>query len=396
MNITWKSLAWRTGFSASLFYIFFFSVTAFQLFNMTDWLGTRGVDPATAGRIQGSADLFFVVGILLAGLLADWQGFNRRLYLVYFCIAVLGYIFLGLTAQTWALGVALALISFAFIPLTNLVDAHLQPYVSRDLIPYARVRALGSISFTLIILFTATLSEERIMMLFYPVIAFFVLAVGFSLAALPPQPRHIPAPILEKFFTFGRLLSQPRFIAFYAIIMLIHGSHGAYYIYAVPIWREWGFGSGQIYSLIGWGVVAEIIFFLIAPKALTDSRAAPLLALCSIAAITRWLMWPHVDGWVGLIFVQSLHVLTFALTHLISLAFLRRRVPEAELGAAQALMPAISVGIGMGSAKLLAAQYIGESQVTPFVAMALMVALSLPLCLILHKLSGVRTESIST
>ncbi|MGB0718805.1 MAG: hypothetical protein ACPGO7_05680, partial [Alphaproteobacteria bacterium] len=66
MNITWKSLAWRTGFSASLFYIFFFSVTAFQLFNMTDWLGTRGVDPATAGRLQGSADLFFVVGILLA------------------------------------------------------------------------------------------------------------------------------------------------------------------------------------------------------------------------------------------------------------------------------------------------------------------------------------------
>ncbi len=390
MTRSWAARSRQTAAAAATFYTFFFSVTAFQLFNMTGWLGTRGIDAALAGRLQGSADLCFVVGILLAGLLADWRGFNRRLYAGFFLISVLGYGLLGLADQPWGFALALALMSFAFMPLTNLVDTHLQPYVSRDLLPYARVRALGSIAFALIILFTATLTEAQISALFYPLIVGFVLAMGGALLALPAHPVHVLTPLRARLMTFAQLLAQPRFLLFYAIIMLIHGSHGAYYIYAVPIWRDWGFGSGQIYTLIAWGVVVEIALFVLAPKALTEARAAPLLAVCGFAALVRWLLWPHAHGWGLLLLVQSLHVFTFALTHLISLAFLRRRVPEGQLGAAQALMPAISVGLGLGTAKVVAAQFIQTSQTTPFLAMAAMGALAIPLCALLHQTAGPR------
>ena len=386
----WQARAGQTVRAAALFYTFYFAVTAIQLFNMTAWLGDRGIDAPTAGRLQGSADLFFVGGVLLGGLLADWKGFNPRLFLSYFAVALCGYILLGLSSQAWSFGIALALISFAFLPITNLADTHVQPYVSRDLFPYARVRALGSASFALIIIVSAFLSEAAILRLFYPGILVFVLLMGLSLLILPSQPVHVPAPFTQRLKTFAELLGQPRFLLFYLIVALIFGSHGAYYIYAVPIWREWGFGSEKIYVIIAWGVVVEVVFFLVAPKALTERRAVPLLALCALAAVVRWIAWPFVTGWVELLAVHFLHVFTFALTHLTSLAFLRRRVPEAQLGAAQALMPAIALG-GMAISKLIAAQFITSGAQPTFFAMAIFAALAFPPLLILRGKLGQRS-----
>ena len=77
----WARFAPRTAGTAIAVYTTFFTVTAFQLFNITSWLGTRGIDVATAGRMQGTGDLFFVAGVLCAGLLADWLGFRRPLFL---------------------------------------------------------------------------------------------------------------------------------------------------------------------------------------------------------------------------------------------------------------------------------------------------------------------------
>lgn len=352
---------------------------------MTAWLGTRGIDAPTAGRLQGTADLMFIFGVLLAGLLADWKGFNRRLFLGYFSLAVLGYALLGFADRPLVFALALSLISFAFMPLTNLADTHLQPYVSRGLLPYARIRALGSAAFTLILLITALMTEQQLMTGFYPAMVCFLALAGLALMTLPPHPVHMPTSFLTRLGSFARLLRQPRFLLFYLIIALIFGSHGAYYIYAVPIWRGWGFSSEKIYGVIAFGVIAEILFFVFAPRVLTEQRAVPLLLLCTCAAMVRWLTWPFVTGWAGLLMVHSLHVFTFALTHLTSLAFLRRRVPEGELGAAQALLPAISVGVGMASSKFLAAQFIGQGAIAAFFAMAAFAGLALPLLLILHR-----------
>ena len=385
MATTWQARALQTSAASGLFYTSFFSVTAFQLFNMTAWLETRGIDAVTAGRMQGSADLVFVIGVLLAGLMADWRGFNRRLFLGFFAFAILGYAILGATTQVALLTMALAFMSFAFMPLTNLMDTHLQPYITRDLIPYARVRAAGSFSFAAVIFVLAFLEEATILKIFYPAICLSLAALGLSLLMLPAHPVHTPSPFTERLKTFGQLLSQPRFLLFYIVVALIFGSHGAHYIYAVPIWREATFSSALIYGVIAWSVLVEIMFFLVAPKALTEQRAVPLLALCTVAAIIRWIAWPFVDGWTGMLAVHSLHVFTFALTHLTTLAFLRRRVPEGQLGAAQALLPAISVGFGMASSKLIAAQAFGYGVVPTFWAMAIFASLALPLLWLLQR-----------
>ena len=396
MVAAWQARAWQTGCAAAFFYICFFSVTAFQLFNMTAWLGSKGIAAQTAGRLQGLSDLFFVVGVLLAGLLADWKGFNRRLFLGFFALALMGYILLGVTAHPWGFGVALCLISFAFLPLTNLTDTHLQPYISRDLMPYARIRALGSAAFAVVILTLAFMGEGAILAAFYPAILAFLILTGISLIFLPAHPVHTPAPLSHKFTTFTKLLRQPKFLLFYLTVAVIFGSHGAHYIYAVPIWRDWGFSSGMIYGVLGWGVIVEILFFVFAPKALTEQRAVPLLTICALAAVVRWVAWPFVDGWVGLLLVHGLHVFTFALTHLTSLAFLRRRVCETQLGAAQALLPAISIGVGMATAKFLAAQFYDQGAALTFFIMAGFAAIAFPLLLSLYFLLGKRPTSQET
>ena len=169
----WPHLAPRTTGAAIAVYAAFFSVTAFQLFNLTSWLGSRGIDGATAGRMQGTADLFFVAGVLTAGLLADWLGgggggggFRRPLFLSFFALAALGYALLGISDLVLVLTCGLCLIGFGFMPLTNLTDTHLQPYVSRNLMPYSRVRSAGSVSFTLVLMLLIFLTEAQILSFF--------------------------------------------------------------------------------------------------------------------------------------------------------------------------------------------------------------------------------------
>lgn len=380
----WHSLAGRAQISSALFYIAFFALTAFQLFNMTAWLGEKGINPIAAGRMQGTADLFFVGGVLLAGFVADWRGFNRRLFLGLFALAALGYLLLGSYSDALILTLALGLIHFAFMPMMPMMDAYVQPFISRDLLPYGRIRALGSASFMLVIGGLGLLTTAAMLDLFYTAILASLILSGIAVLFLPAHPYHDPQPPAAKLWAFGQILSQPHFLLFYLVAACIFGSHGAHYIYAVPVWQEWGFPPYQIYGLIAWSVLVEILFFLVAPKALTEQRAVPLLALCAVGGILRWTLWPEATGWPLLLFVHSLHALTFALAHLTSLAFLRRRVPEAQLGSAQALLPAISVGIGMASAKWIAAQFYSVDGHAMFWAMACFAGLALPLLAALH------------
>ena len=175
---------------------------------------------------------------------------------------------------------------------------------------------------------------------------------------------------------------------FYLAIALLFGSHGAHYIYAIALWREAGFGSEKIYGVLAWSVFVEIIFFIILPKSFTDHRAARLLALCVVAAMVRWLLWPFATGWAALLALHSLHVFTFALTHLTSIAFLRRRVPEEQIGSALALLPAIGIGVGMASSKWIAAQLYDQGPILMFAAMAGFAALALPLLYALTHLTS--------
>ena len=107
------------------------------------------------------------------------------------------------------------------------------------------------------------------------------MALGLSLTALPSHPTHQRTPLTQRLSSFYQILSQPRFLVFYLGVALLFGSHGAHYIYAIPEWREMGFGSAKIYGVLAWSVVVEIIFFLIAPKSITDRPAALLLTICA-------------------------------------------------------------------------------------------------------------------
>ena len=215
MADVWQPLARRTALAGGGVFACFFTITAFQLFNMTSWLGTRGVDAVTAGRMQGTADFLFVAGVLIAGLLADWRGFRPTLFLGFFMLAMLGYVLLGFSTSVALLTLALGLIGFAFMPLTNLMDSHLQPFASRNLIPYAHVRVTGSIAFTLVLLDIMFLDETQILVLFYPAICVSLGLLGLMILAIPAHPVHVTQTLKKRFKNFGQLLIQPRFLFYW-------------------------------------------------------------------------------------------------------------------------------------------------------------------------------------
>ncbi|MEG9505358.1 MAG: MFS transporter, partial [Methylorubrum extorquens] len=122
--------------------------------------------------------------------------------------------------------------------------------------------------------------------------------------------------------------------------------------FAVIVWQAAGIGPRVAGLLWAEAVLAEVTVFLwLGPRLLARIGPDRALALAALAGALRWAVQAQTSWLPGLVLIQALHGLTFALLHLACLRLIVETVPEQRR--ATALTVYGTFGLGLASALML-------------------------------------------
>jgi MFS transporter, PPP family, 3-phenylpropionic acid transporter len=349
-----STLASRPALHTACFYVAFFMMTGVHVPFWPLWLEDWGLTAAEVGTYTALGFAVRTVAGLAIPAFADRVDARRAVVVV--CAAVSALLFLAhlgittrpaLLAATLAIGTSLAGLG----PLTEALGvaaARVRGF------PYAVVRGIGSAGYL-----AANLGAGVAVALFGSgILLWWIVACLVAVALLGvrhPGGGRVAGRAPPRLREIGRLLVHPAFALFTLAVGALQASHAVMYALGTLHWHELGIGEGEIGALWGASVGVEIVFLLTIGGA-TVAALGPVraLLLAGVAGVVRWgammadptglLLWP----------IQALHVLTFALAHLGTIAFISRAVPERYAAAAQGATASMAAGGLMALAMLLA------------------------------------------
>jgi PPP family 3-phenylpropionic acid transporter len=347
------------------------------------WLAGRGLGAAEIGLLLALTSWVKVLSVPPVARLADRTGRPKGVIVLLAAASLASFAAFFLAERFWAILAVQLLTALAFHGLIPLAESHTMRAVGAAEIDYGRVRLWGSIAFILGALGAGELlARHEPGLLLWLILA----ALAATLAAalgLPerrePQPGAGPRPSLRA------LLSDRGFLLFVLGAALLQASHAVYYGFSALAWRAAGLGAATVGWLWAEGVLAEIVFFAAGGALLRRLGPRGLLALAGLGGLVRWTVLAGTTALPALITVQLLHALTFGAAHLGAVHFIAQRAPPGLGATAQGLYAALSGGLAMGLASLLAGWLYGTIEARAFYAMAVMSALGLALALALGR-----------
>jgi PPP family 3-phenylpropionic acid transporter len=127
-------------------------------------------------------------------------------------------------------------------------------------------------------------------------------------------------------------------------------SHAALYAFGSLHWRDLGFSSATVGWLWAIGVVAEIAVFAGLGRDVGRGAAFRLILVGAGSAVFRFAALASDPGLVPTFALQALHGLSFAATHLGTMAAFALLAPEGARGRAQGtLSAAMALGMAAGT-----------------------------------------------
>jgi PPP family 3-phenylpropionic acid transporter len=299
------------------------------------WLGARGLADWQIGLIIATPLIMRILATPIVTLFAERKKSVALALLLCAIVTAIGYLLLGLGRGFAAIIVLIALISVAQGPIQSLNDALTLRTVQearRNLGPrldYGRIRVWGSIAFVMASLLAGTLLQilpaDSIswMIAAGAVIGAFVTWDYSRVAPSEAAPR--PARTKSQMY-----IGRPWLVfAIIASSAAIQASHGLLYTFGPKHWSANGVSSQVISILWSLGVIAEIMMFAFGGRLIRSQLSASvLLGVGGIAATARWLSLALDPSVLMLVFVQSLHGLTFCATHFATQFLLSVLVPS--------------------------------------------------------------------
>lgn len=332
-----------------LYYLAVFAALGAFVPFFPSWLQARGIRGFELGLVTGVIPLASFVGPLVFGYLADRYSLRAGLIRVAClgaCLSMAALGLLGGLGQPVGLAMMLGLIAiFAFFrsPLVMVAD------VSALETPadYGRLRLWGSIGFMLMAVAAGRwldVTSATALPLF----------VGTSLGAallisglMPARAGRAAGPVLEG---VAGLLRTAHVRLFLLVTVLWCAAHSGYDLVIGRHLRDLG---GQGYHVgIAWGVgvAAEIALMALSGRWLARWSATQLLSVGVGGSALRWMLLAVCPSLNVALLLQPLHALSFGLTWLSALAFLRQHAPDQARGTAQgAFSAAAALGGSTGA-----------------------------------------------
>jgi PPP family 3-phenylpropionic acid transporter len=297
-------------------------------------LAEGGLGADEVGLVMAAGSVVRLLSAPLSGRVADSVPDVRRMLAACAVVSAAAAAGFGVAAGFALLLAVQVLHSAAAAPIIPLTDSQAVAAVRAGGFDYARVRAVGSITFILGAVAAGVLVEWG-----GPRVAAWMLAAGlvvtaFAALALPP-----PGPRVAR-NTSGSLwapLREPGFRRILVVAALVQGSHAAYYAFSTLHWQAAGLSSALIGTLWGWGVVAEVILFLYGGRLADRFGVRGLAWLAAGAGLLRWSVTASTTELLPLFLVQGLHAATFGAMHLAAMRALVA-LPAEVSGRAQTLL----------------------------------------------------------
>lgn len=146
------------------------------------------------------------------------------------------------------------------------------------------------------------------------------------------------------------LFRDLRFVTFLLVTALFQVANISYQLCGTLLFRDLGATGTQTGLLWAMGVVAEVAVMLTAGRLMKRYRPEQLLLLAMFAGVLRWGVTASLTNPESAFATQALHGITFGLTLLCSLAYVKQIAPRNQLGKCQGLfMTAQSIGGVLGT-----------------------------------------------
>jgi PPP family 3-phenylpropionic acid transporter len=133
----------------------------------------------------------------------------------------------------------------------------------------------------------------------------------------------------------------------------MQASHGAYYAFYSIHLTDAGYSSAAVGALWAWGVVVEVLVFLVMHRLLERFGARRVLMASLALAVLRWLLIGAFVGELGVqIFAQALHSATFGTFHASAIHLAHHYFTGRTQGRGQALYNSLGFGAGGAAGSL--------------------------------------------
>jgi PPP family 3-phenylpropionic acid transporter len=307
------------------------------------WLEAKGLDAGMIGIVLAAPMVIRLFSIPILTRLADRYQAVRGAIVTACIAAAVGTIALGFTEGSVAILIVFTLGSILFTPVMPLTEAYALRGLAQIRRSYGSVRLWGSAAFIGGSLGAGWIIDaiDAENLIWLMAVAF--LASAAAAAALVPFPGHTPGLDVPE-PSYRGFLKTPGFATVAVAAGLIQASHAVYYNFSALDWRAAGMDGTAVGALWAVGVVAEITLFAYSARLPSWLGPTALLMLGGAGATLRWSMMALDPPLIALPFLQCLHALSFAATHLGAMGFVVRVAPPGRAATAQGSLAVVLGG----------------------------------------------------
>lgn len=336
---------------SGFYFVYYLAVGAFVPF-WPLYLHALGYSPAQIGMALAATGVVRVLSPMGWGWAMDRSG--RRMPWIVGGMALCA-VWFALVPFSPSFGVLLALhvIYATFwnvaLPAFDVVTLNHLARTGQD---YARVRLWGSVGFILAVAALGPLLDRTGM----GPVPWIIVAGMLGLVALGlfVPDVHDPRPHDASGGGFVARARQPAVLALLGACFLSQLSFAPFYSFFSLYLEQNRYSHTSIGALWALGVVAEVIVFLYTGRIIRRFGARPVLVVTLLSSALRWaLLAEFVHQPALLAFSQVLHFLSFAVYHAVTVHYIHELFPGRLQGRGQALLAAVSFGLGGALGSLL-------------------------------------------
>ncbi|OEE46377.1 3-phenylpropionic acid transporter [Enterovibrio norvegicus] len=348
---------------------FFFSFGVYLPF-WSLWLAWLGLSADDIGIVIGAGVMArFVVNLTITPRFHLPRHLLPAIRWLSFLGAVAGFVHLAASPNLFVLSALSVFINCVIGPSIPVTDAIANHYHRRKLLDYGRARVWGSIAFIVGSTMTGWLVEEFGAGIIVPVAATAML-VGWGLSLMTPHPlpkgEEAEAPNRPPLLS---VLKAPHVITFMVIASLLQSSHAAYYAFSSIHWSQSGLADSTVGYLWSLGVGVEVLMFAVCSRFFGNWTVQRLFRLAALSVILRWTLTAWSTDINVLILAQSLHGMTFGITHIAAMRYIQQQ-PAEHVMALQALYNALALGAVMALVTMLSGELYSSFSGGSFFVMA--------------------------
>ena len=303
------------------------------------------LDPKYIGyilSISGIVKAFFT--IILALFIKNNNSLRNFLsYLIIFTLTL--FLFIYLLKNILSLNIILIIVLMfliSFSPILPLIETLYSGLVKKSLKKYGKIRISGSLSFCLGVFLFGYFIDIYSINIFPLILICCLLLMGLSIFFIPKKFK------IEKFHNltnFKNLINENKNILLYIVVCsLLQGTHAMYYGYSTIIWERKGLEFINIGILWSFAIISEILLFLTIDYFFKPRYLYRALIFCSAISFLRWCLTYLIENFYILLIIQTLHGVTFALTHYIMIFFINSKLKQASRLHAQIIYYALAGG----------------------------------------------------